>query len=184
MGPLLIEIERSPSDKLGLVLSNSCPNVYQQTLDVTNGKMDEIAQAGVFIANIIPATLADRTGALSIGDKIQSVDDTLVENTSLSPEDVMQLLDTNTDRGFTQIQILPAHAIARLRGKSLVAKLRLIDLPIFANFHPPTLEIVTLLSAFLSHNSLTMLLLIFLLLNLWLMAYTIMVECLKKTFYN
>uniref|UniRef100_A0A1B0CGV4 Putative glutamate receptor-interacting protein 1 isoform x2 n=1 Tax=Lutzomyia longipalpis TaxID=7200 RepID=A0A1B0CGV4_LUTLO len=116
MGPLLIEIERSPGDKLGLVLSNASPNVYHQPLDVTNGKMDEISQAGVFIANIIPATLADRTGALSIGDKIQSVDDTLVESNSLTPEDVMQLLDTNTNRGFTQIQILPAHAIARLRG--------------------------------------------------------------------
>ncbi|GAB0094041.1 glutamate receptor-interacting protein 2 [Sergentomyia squamirostris] len=115
MGPLLIEIERSPSDKLGLVLSNVCPNLYHQTLD-SGGKIDEIAQAGIYIANIIPATLADRTGALSIGDKIQSVDDTMVENTSLSPEDVMQVLDANTNRGFTQIQILPAHAIARMRG--------------------------------------------------------------------
>ncbi|XP_059616691.1 glutamate receptor-interacting protein 2 [Phlebotomus argentipes] len=108
MGPLLIEIERSANDKLGIVLSNSCPT--------GNGKVDDIVQAGVFIANILPASLADRTGALSIGDKIQSVDDTLVENTSLAPEDVMQLLDANTNRGFTQIQILPAHAIARLRG--------------------------------------------------------------------
>lgn len=57
--------------------------------------------------------LCDRCGALSIGDQILSIDETIVENTSYTPEEVMSFLNGPSDRGFTQIQILPVHAIAR-----------------------------------------------------------------------
>lgn len=57
-----------------------------------------------------------RCGALSVGDQILSIDETVIENTAFSPEDVMAFLNANTSRGYTQIQILPAHAIAR-KGK-------------------------------------------------------------------
>lgn len=57
-----------------------------------------------------------RCGALSIGDQILSIDETVIENTALSPDDVMAILDANTSKGYTQIQIMPSHAIIR-RGK-------------------------------------------------------------------
>lgn len=59
-----------------------------------------------------------RCGALSIGDQILSIDETIVENTSYTPEEVMSFLNGPSDRGFTQIQILPVHAITRKGIKS------------------------------------------------------------------
>lgn len=58
-----------------------------------------------------------RCGALSIGDQILSIDDTVIENTTYTPEDVMSFLNGPSDRGFTQLQILPVHAIQR-KGNS------------------------------------------------------------------
>lgn len=56
MGPLLIEIERPMNDKLGLVLCN-----YTSAAGLTDhGKIDEVSQAGVYIASILPASIADR----------------------------------------------------------------------------------------------------------------------------
>lgn len=108
LGPLLIEIERSMSEQMGLVLSNFMPLATD-----FNG----IQTPGIFISSIIPASISDRCGALSIGDQILSVDETVVENTSFTPDDVLQLLDANCSKGFTQIQILPAHAIIRRKGE-------------------------------------------------------------------
>jgi len=111
LGPLLIEIERSMSEQLGLVLSNFMP------LSSDFNRIDGIVPAGIFIASILPASIADRCGALSVGDQILSVDETIVENTSFTPDDVASLLDANCTKGFTQIQILPAHAIIRRKGE-------------------------------------------------------------------
>lgn len=111
LGPLLIEIERSMNEQMGLVLSNYMP------LSSEFIRMDSVQASGIFISSIIPASIADRCGALSVGDQILSVDETLVENNpSCTPDDVLQLLDINCTRGFTQIQILPAHAIIRRKG--------------------------------------------------------------------
>lgn len=54
-----------------------------------------------------------RCGALSVGDQILSIDETIIENTTYTPEDVMSFLNGPSDRGFTQIQILPVYAINR-----------------------------------------------------------------------
>lgn len=54
---------------------------------------------------------------MSVGDQILTIDDTVIENTALSPDEVMSLLDANTNKGYTQLQIMPSHAIAR-RGKN------------------------------------------------------------------
>ncbi|KAG5684778.1 hypothetical protein PVAND_013991 [Polypedilum vanderplanki] len=110
LGPLLIEIERSMNEQMGLVLSNYMP------LSSDFNRIDTIQPSGIFISNIIPASISDRCGALSIGDQILSVDETIVENTSLTPDDVLQLLDNNCTKGFTQLQIFPAHAILRRKG--------------------------------------------------------------------
>lgn len=57
-------------------------------------------------------------GALSVGDQVLSIDDTMIEHTAYTPDEVMTILDTSTGRGYTQMQIMPAHALAR-RGKSI-----------------------------------------------------------------
>lgn len=131
LGPLLIEIERPMNEKLGIILSNYS-NLQASTMDTKN----DICPAGIFIASILPASIADRLvklysmttirlifnkkyvfffrcGALSVGDQILSIDETIVENTTYTPEEVMSFLNGPSDRGFTQIQILPVHAITR-----------------------------------------------------------------------
>lgn len=80
-------------------------------------RVDGIQPSGIFISSIIPASISDRCGALSVGDQILTVDETVVESTNLTPDDVVQLLDANCTKGFTQIQILPAHAILRRKGE-------------------------------------------------------------------
>ncbi|XP_067641476.1 glutamate receptor-interacting protein 1 isoform X2 [Eurosta solidaginis] len=114
MGPLLIEIERPMNDKLGLVLCN-----YPASSHVDSTKIDEVSAAGVYIASIMPASIADRCGALSVGDQVLSIDDTIIENSAYSPDEVMTMLDANTSRGFTQMQIMPAHALTR-RGHTML----------------------------------------------------------------
>lgn len=64
--------------------------------------------------------ISNRCGALSVGDQILSVDETIVENTAYSPDEVTALLDANSPRGFTQIQILPVQAMTRRRGNFLL----------------------------------------------------------------
>ncbi|XP_055383060.1 glutamate receptor-interacting protein 1 isoform X2 [Condylostylus longicornis] len=109
-GPLLIEIERPMNDKLGLVLANYSP---VQEHNAAIGDIDEVSIAGIYIASILPASIADRCGALSIGDQILSIDDTILENSEYTPDDAMNLLDTNTGLGYTTMQIMPAHALTR-----------------------------------------------------------------------
>lgn len=111
LGPLLIEIERSMNEQMGLVLSNFMP------LSSDFNRIDGIQTSGIFISSIIPASISDRCGALSVGDQILTVDETVVENTSYTPDNVVQLLDSDCTKGFTQIQILPAHVILRRKGK-------------------------------------------------------------------
>ncbi|KAH8295960.1 hypothetical protein KR018_007254 [Drosophila ironensis] len=120
MGPLLIEIERPMNDKLGLVLCNYTPTVPSAATisgsgasTPSGGEKIEESSGGVFIASILPASIADRCGALSIGDQVLSIDDTMIEHTAFSPDEVMTILDTGTGRGYTQMQIMPAHALAR-----------------------------------------------------------------------
>ncbi|KAH8245157.1 hypothetical protein KR032_005556, partial [Drosophila birchii] len=117
MGPLLIEIERPMNDKLGLVLCNYTPAVAASgsgSSTPPSNAPDKIEEsAGVFIASILPASIADRCGALSVGDQVLSIDDTMIEHTAFSPDEVMTILDTGTGRGYTQMQIMPAHALAR-----------------------------------------------------------------------
>ncbi|XP_060663482.1 glutamate receptor-interacting protein 1 isoform X2 [Drosophila nasuta] len=115
MGPLLIEIERPMNDKLGLVLCNYSSSTASSTAGTTSStdKIDEVTQSGIYIASILPASIADRCGALSVGDQVLSIDDTMIEHTAYSPDEVMTILDTSTGRGYTQMQIMPAHALAR-----------------------------------------------------------------------
>jgi hypothetical protein len=55
LGPLLIEIERSMNEQLGLVLSN-----YMALSQSDYGRLDDIQSPGIYIASILPASIADR----------------------------------------------------------------------------------------------------------------------------
>lgn len=115
LGPLLIEIERPLNDPLGLVLSN----YSTAAVDIAQAAAmpdDAVQPAGVYVASILPASIADRCGALALGDQILSVDETVVEQTALAPDDVMALLEAPAARGYTQLQIMPGYALAR-RGE-------------------------------------------------------------------
>lgn len=94
-GPLLVEIDnRQMNEDLGLLLTNCCEY---------GG--DEIMAAGVYVENIVPASTADRCGALNIGDQLLGIDEFRLEDWSGSIADAERLL-----RGATKLQILPYHA--------------------------------------------------------------------------
>lgn len=58
--------------------------------------------------NIIPATTADRCGALGIGDQVLAIDEILLEEWNGSVADAERLLRT-----ATKLQILPYHAVQK-----------------------------------------------------------------------
>lgn len=96
-GPLLVEIDRYINEDLGLMLTNCC-----------DLGPDEIIAAGYFIENIVPASTADRCGALGLGDQILAIDDVVLEEWNGSPTDAERLLRT-----ASKLQILPYHAVQK-----------------------------------------------------------------------
>ncbi|KAJ3643689.1 hypothetical protein Zmor_026386 [Zophobas morio] len=96
-GPLLVEIDRQTEEDFGLVLTNCCEL-----------GPDEILAAGYFIEHVVPASTADRCGALSPGDQLLAVDDLVLENWNGSTNDAERLL-----RRATKLQILPYHTVQR-----------------------------------------------------------------------
>ncbi|XP_018579135.1 glutamate receptor-interacting protein 2 isoform X2 [Anoplophora glabripennis] len=101
-GPLLLEIDRQMEEDFGLVLTNCCEL-----------EPDDILTAGYYVENIIPASTADRCGALNIGDQLLAIDDLMLESWSGSPQDAERLL-----RRATKLQILPVHAHRRTTSRN------------------------------------------------------------------
>uniref|UniRef100_A0A182W5C6 PDZ domain-containing protein n=1 Tax=Anopheles minimus TaxID=112268 RepID=A0A182W5C6_9DIPT len=118
MGPLLLEIERPLNERLGLILSNYSSAVNLNDIYHSSYKLNEVQPDGIFIASILPASIADRCGALSVGDQILSIDENVVDNGVCSLEEATALLDANCVKGYTQLHILPAHMFVRRRGIS------------------------------------------------------------------
>lgn len=58
--------------------------------------------------NIIPASTADRCGALGIGDQVLAIDEVVLEEWNGSVSDAERLLRT-----ATKLQILPYHAVQK-----------------------------------------------------------------------
>lgn len=100
-GPLLVEIERSDED-LGLILTNYCEFAT-----------DEIMTAGIYIERIIPASTADRCGALNVGDQILAINDAPLDDWTGTPADAQRLL-----KGATKLQVLPAHTLQRVTSRN------------------------------------------------------------------
>ncbi|KAF5285680.1 hypothetical protein FQR65_LT13065 [Abscondita terminalis] len=93
-GPLLVEIERHNED-LGLLLTNYC-----------NFETDEIMTAGIYIERIIPASTADRCGALNVGDQLLAINETHLDEWEGTVADAQKLL-----RGATKLQVLPVNTL-------------------------------------------------------------------------
>ncbi|KAJ8920135.1 hypothetical protein NQ315_011792 [Exocentrus adspersus] len=101
-GPLLLEIDRQVEEEFGLVLTNCCEL-----------EPDDILSAGYYIENIVPASTADRCGALAVGDQLLAIDDLALDAWSGSPQDAERLL-----RRATKLQILPVHALRRVASRN------------------------------------------------------------------
>ncbi|XP_019871732.1 glutamate receptor-interacting protein 2 isoform X2 [Aethina tumida] len=101
-GPLLVEIDRQLEEDFGLVLTN-CIDLGP----------DDILAAGYYIESMVPASTADRCGALNIGDQVLAIDDLVLDGWSGTPGDAERLL-----RRATKLQILPSHAIQRVPSRN------------------------------------------------------------------
>ncbi|XP_050101210.1 glutamate receptor-interacting protein 1 [Anopheles aquasalis] len=125
MGPLLLEIERPLNERLGLILSHYAgavnlnhdlnPHHYPYA---GGGAAGYHPPDGIFIASILPASIADRCGALTVGDQILAIDEAIVDNGACTLEEATALLDANCAKGYTQLHMLPAHTFVRRRGVS------------------------------------------------------------------
>lgn len=96
-GPLLVEIDRNINEDLGLILSNCCR--YSN---------EDIMTAGIYIENIVAGSMADRCGALNIGDQLLAVDDVSLDEWSGNIAEAERLLRT-----ATKLQILPYQTVQR-----------------------------------------------------------------------
>ncbi|WAR26106.1 GRIP1-like protein [Mya arenaria] len=93
-GPLLIEIDKTPGAALGLSLSHARHNGKQC----------------VCIENIRPMSIADRCGALHIGDHILSIDGASVEHMTVA--EATQLLKSSPGDNI-KMEILPVRLVAK-----------------------------------------------------------------------
>lgn len=110
-GPLLVEIERSDED-LGLMLTN-----YSEF------GSDEISTAGIFVESIVPASTADRCGALNTGDQLLAINDISLDNWHGTYADAQRLL-----KSATKLQVLPSHTFQRTSSRNFAAGKPSLDL--------------------------------------------------------
>jgi C-terminal processing protease CtpA/Prc len=89
-GPLLIEIEKSPGSSIGIKLT-------QAKSPITNKNQ-------ILVESVKQASIADRCGAIYVGDQILSIDDISFEHVTLA--EANQILK-NCVGEFTRVEILP-----------------------------------------------------------------------------
>ncbi|MEQ2223341.1 Glutamate receptor-interacting protein 2, partial [Ilyodon furcidens] len=87
-GPLLVEIVKGPSASLGISLTTT---IYR-------------SKQVIIIDKIKPASVAERCGALHVGDILLSIDETNTEHCSLM--EAIQLLASTSEN--LKLEILPA----------------------------------------------------------------------------
>lgn len=85
----MIEIEKSPGSSIGIKLSMN---------KLTNGKNQ------ILVESVKPASIADRCGAIYVGDQILSIDDVSFEHVTLA--EANQILK-NCVGEFSRVEILP-----------------------------------------------------------------------------
>ncbi|XP_032828405.2 glutamate receptor-interacting protein 1-like isoform X2 [Petromyzon marinus] len=101
-GPLLVEVAKMPGASLGLMLTST----------LSHGK------PSILIDRIRPASIAERCGALHVGDQLLSIDGTGMEHCTF--QEAHQLL-ANTSESV-KLEILPVHQTrVSIRGSDHVA---------------------------------------------------------------
>ena len=86
----MIEIEKSPGSSIGIKLTS--------TKSAINGKNQ------ILVESVKPASIADRCGAIYVGDQILSIDDVSFEHVTLA--EANQILK-NCVGEFSRVEILP-----------------------------------------------------------------------------
>nr|XP_039249981.1 glutamate receptor-interacting protein 1-like [Styela clava] len=100
-GPLLVEISKTPGCNLGLILTTSIRRKKRV----------------ICIEKILPASIADRCGALRIGDQLLSIDGVSLDINTISLEDASKMLLSNSDN--VRIEILPIAQLSIEAPKNL-----------------------------------------------------------------
>ncbi|XP_006814840.1 glutamate receptor-interacting protein 1-like [Saccoglossus kowalevskii] len=103
-GPLLVEVAKTPGTNLGITLSSLRNNTHN----------------AIVIDSVRPASIADRCGALHVGDEIRSIDD--IDTRQMSVAEASQFLLNSSDQ--IKLEILPiSQLLPKIRStaeKSLV----------------------------------------------------------------
>lgn len=84
-----MEIEKTSAQELGVTL-------YQN-------------ENGIYVERVKPGSLADRCGALHVGDEILAVNNTRIDNSLVALEDVVKLLECECP--VIRLEILPSYAV-------------------------------------------------------------------------
>nr|XP_022296819.1 glutamate receptor-interacting protein 1-like isoform X3 [Crassostrea virginica] len=110
-GPLLIEIDKLPGMKLGVHLTQT----------THQGK------PCLCIDHIDPMSIADRCGALHIGDHITSIDGTSVDQMSIA--EATRLIETHT-QDTIKLELLPRRLVERQQSRDFISKNGLLNTPV------------------------------------------------------
>ncbi|XP_062613191.1 glutamate receptor-interacting protein 1-like isoform X1 [Saccostrea cucullata] len=109
-GPLLIEIDKLPGMKLGVHLTQT----------THQGK------PCLCIDHIDPMSIADRCGALHIGDHITSIDGTSVDQMSVA--EATRLIETHT-QDTIKLELLPHRLVERQQSRDYINRNGLLKAP-------------------------------------------------------
>ncbi|XP_061187950.1 glutamate receptor-interacting protein 1-like isoform X2 [Saccostrea echinata] len=110
-GPLLIEIDKLPGMKLGVHLTQT----------THQGK------PCLCIDHIDPMSIADRCGALHIGDHITSIDGTSVDQMSVA--EATRLIETHT-QDTIKLELLPHRLVERQQSRDYINRNGLLKAPV------------------------------------------------------
>lgn len=121
-GPLLVEIEKIPGVSLGIGLAHS----------VRNGKRS------ICIESVAPMGIADRSGAIHVGDHLLAIDGASVDHMSLA--EASQLLKSGTGDQI-RLEIIPISHIQQKASRELLARKALVPICMPSSVSTPALSL-------------------------------------------
>jgi C-terminal processing protease CtpA/Prc len=107
-GPLLIEIEKSPGSSIGIKLM-----LAKSSSSSSSSQTNKAPQ--ILVESVKQASIADRCGAIYVGDQILSIDDVSFEHVTLA--EANQILK-NCVGEFTRVEILPLSQMQQQPGQN------------------------------------------------------------------
>ncbi|XP_036360660.1 glutamate receptor-interacting protein 1 isoform X10 [Octopus sinensis] len=121
-GPLLVEIEKVPGVSIGIGLSHVTHN----------------SKRSISIETVAPMGIADRSGAIHVGDQILSIDGASVERMSL-PEASQLLKSGSGDQ--VRLEIIPISHIQQRASREAIARKALVPICMPSSVSTPTLAL-------------------------------------------